>query len=362
MTVNVNIDNRTIVRILLVVVIFGFGISFISATQGVFTLLVISAFLAMALNPPVTYLSSKITGGSRGLATGIAYVTVVAIIGLFLWAIIPPLVSQTREFITELPTYIDDLAEGDDTISTFVRENHIDLELKHFIDSYTDGTALSDASSQLFDGLGRLGVAIVSTLTVLVLTFFMLIEGPDWLNKLWQAQPESKREHRKSLGLKVYQVITGYVNGQLLIAFLAAMSSLVMMLIVGLPLPLPLAGVVGFMALIPLVGATLGSVAVIAVALTQSVYSAIAMLIFFLIYQQIENNFIQPYIQSRALDVSPLLILVAVLFGISVGGLLGAFIAIPMAAIAKFLFSDFVDQRQKANAKTRSKLKLPKKT
>ena len=231
--------------------------------------------------------------------------------------------------------------------------------LKEFTDGLTDGTALGDASSRVFDGLGKVGVGIISTLTVLVLTFFMLIEGPMWLEKIWQAQPESKRQHRRDMGRKVYQVVTGYVNGQLLIALLASMSSLVVILFLGLPLPLPLAALVGLFGLIPLVGATLGSVAVILVALFQSVYAAAAMLIFFLVYQQIENTFIQPYIQSRTLEVSPLLIFVAVLFGITVGGLLGAFIAIPVAAIARIMFIDFIDQRQQKNEpKKSSKLSL----
>ena len=128
MTVSINIDNRTIIRVLIVAAAFFLGISFIAATKSVFTLLIISAFLAMALNPPVTYLSSKITGGSRGLATGLAYIFVLAIIGLFLWAIIPPMIDQSREFFDNLPSYIDEVAEGDDALSTFIRDNDLDKE------------------------------------------------------------------------------------------------------------------------------------------------------------------------------------------------------------------------------------------
>lgn len=346
MTVNINIDNRTIIRVLIVVISFFFAISFLNATRSVLTLIVISAFLAMALNPPVSYLSSKMTGGSRGLATGIAYLTVVGIISLFAWAIVPPLVSQTREFVRDVPSYIDDLANGDDSVATFVRENDIDDELKHYVDDITNGTTLGNASDRVFAGLGRIGAGIASVLTVLVLTFFMLVEGPIWLNKLWDLQPDDKRDQRKQLGNRIYQVVTGYVNGQLLIAFLAALASLIMILIVGLPLPLPLAGLVGLFGLIPLIGATLGSVVVILVALTQSIYSALAMLLFFLVYQQIENTFIQPYIQSKTLDVSPLMIFIAVLFGISIGGLLGAFIAIPAAAVIKFMIADAIEMRK----------------
>ncbi len=354
MTVNINIDNRTIVRVLIVVVAVSLGLSFLAATRSVLTLIVISAFLAMALNPPVTYLSSKITGGSRGLATGIAYLTVLGIIGLFLWAMIPPLINQSREFVDEIPNYIDDLSEGEGAIPNFVRENELDVELRQFVDDFVHDTALGENSSTVLSGLGKAGAAIVNVLTVLVLTFFMLIEGPGWLEKVWQAMPEEHREHRQKLGRRMYNVVTGYVNGQLLVALLAALTSLVAMLIAGIPQPVPLAGLVGLFGLIPLVGATLGAVTVIIVALFQSVYVAVGMLIFFLVYQQIENNAIQPLVQSKTLEISPLLVFVAVLFGINAGGLLGAFITIPIAAMMRILFIDFVERRQAEKKKAKS--------
>lgn len=357
MTVNIDIDNRTIVRVLLVVVTVSLGLSFIAATRSVFTLLIVSAFLAMALHRPVTYLSSKITGGSRGLATGIAYLLVIGVLGLFLWAMVPPLVNQSREFIDEAPGYVEDLSEGDGMIANFIRENDIDQEVQEYIQTLTEGSALGETSSAVFSGIGRIGAAIFSVLTVLVLTFFMLIEGPGWLEKLWKAQPDDKREHRRMLGQKMYQIVAGYVNGQLFVALLAALASLVAMLVAGIPLPVPLAGIVGFFGLIPLVGATLGAAVVVLVALTQSVYTAIGMLIFFVVYQQIENNAIQPLIQARTLEVSPLLIFIAVLFGISIAGLLGALLAIPFAAVARILFLDYVERREAERKKPKSKLK-----
>jgi predicted PurR-regulated permease PerM len=145
----------------------------------------------------------------------------------------------------------------------------------------------------------------------------------------------------------MYNIVTGYVNGQLLIASIAGLSSLVMMVIIGLPNPIALAGVVALTALLPLIGATLGAVLVVIVALFQSLTQAILMLVFFIIYQQIENNAIQPYVQSRALDISPLLVLVAVIVGIQLGGLVGGFLAIPIAACVKILALDYVQQRNK---------------
>ena len=358
MTVKINIDNKTIVKILGTTFIFLFVFSFVAATRQAVTIILIAAFLAMALNPPVSYLSSKITGGSRAAATAIAYVLVLSVIGFFVWAMVPPLVSQTRAFVSDLPTYIEDASEGDSSIAQFIRDNDIEQEVQDYIDEYRFSGAIGDTSARLFSGIERIGVAIASLLTVLVMTFFMLVEGPAWLEKFWQLQPADKRQGRREIGKQMYGVITGYVNGQLLIALMAATSSLIMMLIVGLPLPLPLAGVVGLFGLIPLVGATLGSVVVIGVALFQSVPTAIAMLVFFLVYQQIENNFIQPVIQSRTLNVSPLLVFIAVLLGINIGGILGAFAAIPTAACVRIIFNEYLEARQSTTKKNTPKGRL----
>ncbi len=358
MQVKITIDNKTILRVLAVIFLFLFGISFIAAAREALTIILISAFLAMALNPPVSYLSSRITGGSRGAATAIAYLLVIGALGLFLWAIIPPLATQTKDFIHDLPTYIDEAGQGDNVIARFIRENDIQEEVQTYVDELSGSRNLSNAGSWIFSGINRIGTALASLLTVLVLTFFMLVEGPYWLNQFWELQPEDKRARRRALGKKMYNVIIGYVNGQLLIALLAAMASLVMMLIIGLPLPLPLAGIVGIFGLVPIVGASLGSITVVIVALFQSVPTAVVMLLFFLTYQQIENSFIQPVIQSRRLNVSPLLVFLAVLLGLNFGGLLGAFVAIPTAACARILINEYVVRERVQKSK---KAKKPKK-
>jgi predicted PurR-regulated permease PerM len=148
----------------------------------------------------------------------------------------------------------------------------------------------------------------------------------------------------------MYNVVTGYVNGQLLIASIAGLTSLVAMVVVGIPNAIALAGVVALTGLIPLIGATLGAVIIVAVALFQSLGQAVFMLIFFIVYQQVENNAIQPYVQSKALEISPLLVLVAVIIGVSLGGLLGGFLAIPVAACARILLLDYIEQRNQAKS------------
>lgn len=340
-----NIDNRTVIRIMSVAVVFVLGLAFIKVTAPALTLIFVAFFLALALNPPVTFLASRITKGSRAGATAIAYLFVLLILAGFLWALIPPVVKQASDLVDKLPGYIDDFSSGNSSLAEFVHKYNLDEDVQRFGDEFK--SRIGGASGSIFDGINRVGTAIVSVLTVLVLTFFMLVEGPGWVEKFWAIQKQEGIEERKKIAGKMYNVVTGYVNGQILIATIAGLMSLVMMLIVGIPYPLALAGLVSLCGLIPLVGATLGAVIVVAVALFQSLYAAVAMAIFFLIYQQVENNAIQPFIQSRTLEVSPLLVLTAVLLGINVGGLLGGFVAIPFAACARILINHKLEQRRK---------------
>ena len=341
--VKISIDNRTIVRIMAVAVGFWIGLQVIGILAPILTLIIISLFFAMALNQPVSYLTNKMTQGRRTLATAISYIFVVSIIGLFIAIVVPPFARESAEFIDNLPELAQEIRDGEGVIGEWVTNLNLEEEVDELTNNLTD--ILSSANDRILSGITAVGTFVFSLLTVLVLTFFMLVEGPDWINHYWEAQKPEFRKHYRPLVNRMYKVVTAYVNGQLLIALIAALTSLVAMLIVQIPYPLPLATVVGLFGLIPLVGATLGSVVVIVFALFKSVYAAVFMLIFFLVYQQIENNAIQPYIQSKNLNVSPLIVLVAVLFGAVLGGLVGGLIAIPVAACGRILYEDYHDRR-----------------
>jgi len=343
------VDNRTVVRVMAVGFAFIIGLDIIGAIWPILKLILIAAFLAMALNPPVNYLMSKAAKGSRVLATAISYVFVVMILGLFLAIVVPPFARETADFIDDFPTYIEDLRTSDGQLSEWIRDLNLDDQLENIQENLSD--VLGPANSVLLNGISAVGTFLFQLVTVLVLAFFMLIEGPGWLKHFWETQRPEFRKRYEPLMHKVYKVVTGYVNGQLLIAFIAGVTSLIAMFIAGIDYPLPLAVLVGMFGLIPLVGATLGAVVVVAFALFESVYAAVFMAVFFLVYQQVENNGIQPYVQSRNLEVSPLLVLVAVLVGASLGGLLGGFIAIPTAASIRVFYNDFHDRKKAKYAK-----------
>lgn len=353
MTLRVSMSNHTLIRLLLVALVFILGLQFLYATRSALTLVVVAFFLALALNPPVSWLSRRLPGNSRGLATAVAYLAVLLFLGLIIYATVPPLVSQTRDFIDKLPDYAEELKDGDSFAARQVERFQLADEIDEFESWATSN--LSDVAGPIFSLLQRIGANLISVITVLVLTFFMLVEGPQWMRRFLALQPKSKRAHRQALAERMYRVVTGYVNGQLIVAFIAATSALTIMSVlkvfnIDIPFIIPLSAIVLITGLIPLIGNTLGAVIVVAVSLFESIPAAIIMAVFFLIYQQIENNAIQPVIQARSVEMTPLMILIAAIFGVTVAGLLGALLAIPVAGCLRILFNDYVDRHKLRSA------------
>lgn len=349
MRVKLDIDNRTIIRIALLLVAIWASIQVIAQIKHALILILLSLFLTLALNKPVIYIASKITKGKggRGLATGIAYLCVLTVVGGFLYLTVPPIIAQARDFISNIPQSIDNLNDSSDggAISDFITRYDLQDETDEFVSRATD--QLSNVAAPLVTGAGKVLTGLVSVITVLVMTFFMLVEGPKWSKLFWDYTPKSKLEHNKRLASQIQDVVTSYVNGQLVIALLAGISSMIMMLIIGLPNAIALAGVVALFALVPMIGTIVGATVIILITLlTQSVPAALAMLVFFVVYQQIENNTAQPFIQSRALNISPLVIFVSVIIGFALAGIIGGFLIIPIVAAGQILLIDYLERRK----------------
>lgn len=344
----VTVSNRTVVRIILLIVATIIGIRFALSISNVLVLIFVSFFLALALNPAVGWISRKMGLKSRATATGIAYVVVIAIIGSFLTYVVPPLVRQTVEFVNDVPQTIESLQSDDTAAGRFVRRYDLDQQLDGFKDNIEERT--KNLRQPVVATAGRVGSALVSIITVLVLTFMMLVEGPAWLKRYIRLLPKKRREHHKELATKMYRVVTGYVNGQLLLALIAASMAFIVIVIASTLLnvsvnAVALAGILIFTGLIPMIGNTIGGVLVVLACLFVSAPLAIIMAVFFVLYQQIENVSLQPYIQSKYNELSPLLVFVAALVGVGFGGFLGALVAIPAIGCAKILLLDYLERR-----------------
>lgn len=339
----VTVDSSTIIRVLALIAGFLLALTFVKSIVHPLTLIVVSAFLALALNPAVSWIANKLPSKSRIQATGVAYLLVIGFLVSFISLVVPPLVKQTVDFVKEVPESIQNVKDGDSPFSSFVYRYDLDEEVDNFTADF--GNKFKDLGEPALNTAGAIGSAVVSTITVFVLTFMMLVEGPMWIKRLWAVQPIQKRKHRQELGRKMYRVVTGYVNGQVVIAALggtfAAITLFIMSKIFDAPInAVALGGIIALFALLPLVGTIIGATIVVIACLFVSAPLALAAAIYFIIYQQIENVTIQPYIQSKSNNLTPLIVFLAALLGVGLGGFLGAFLAIPAAGCIKVLVDD----------------------
>lgn len=347
------ISNETILRVIAFVVATGLIINFFSTIRHPLTLIFVSFFLSLVLNPAVTKISKKLKSKSRVRATAISYLLVVTLLIGFFAIILPPLVTQTADFIDEVPQILLDLKNDQGVIGEFVRRYNLEDQVVQLANDWAQDTGA--ITNQAVNTVSRVLSNLVSIITVIILTFMMLVEGPKWYRLFWKIMPKDKSEHGKIVAAKMSNVVSSYVNGQMVVAAIGSLFAVLALAIattifdVDTINPIAFGGIVFLFALIPTVGALISTSIIVLFCLFASVPLAITMLIFFIIYQQVENATIQPYIQSRANELTPLVVFVAVIIGVGFGGLLGAVIAIPIAGCLKVLFDDYIVQLQNDN-------------
>lgn len=347
-SITVKVEPKSVIRTIAIVFLAILFIALLEKITPALILLFISFFLALALNPAVSWISRRLKNGSRVAATGIAYIIVLALLTTFLALVVPPLVRQTVEFIKDVPETIQEFTSEDSAFSKFIERNNLEEQVDNFTQDFAD--KFKNVGEPVLSTAGAVGTAFISAITVLVLTFMMLVEGPKWVEKIIAIQPKSKRESRKKLAQRLYKTVTNYVNGQVIVAFIAGVFALIGLTIASSIFDasinaVALAAIVMLFGLLPLIGATIGAVIVVIACLLVSVPLAITMGIFFVVYQQIENLTIQPYVQSKTNSLTPLIVFTAALIGVSIGGLVGAFVAIPLAGCIKILIEEYYSKR-----------------
>lgn len=341
----ITITTATIVKAIILTVIAWVTLMALSNVAHQLRLIFVALLLAIGLNPAVSAITKRIKSNSRIRATGVAYIIVITLIIAFLSLVVPPLVRQTSDFVRGVPDSLNNLKYQDSAFARTIRRYKLEDKLDQIKDSYSD--RLGDVGKPVISTAGRIGGTIVSIVTVLILTFMMLVEGPMWVEKFIALQPASKRQKHKDIVKRMYRVITGFVNGQVLIAFIGAVFATVVLFIMNTIFgasvnPLALAGIVFLFALIPLIGSIIGASIVVLVCLLSSAPFALFMAVYFIVYQQIENATLQPYIQSRNNQLTPLTVFVVALLGVGIGGVLGALAAIPIAGCIKILLDEYV--------------------
>lgn len=361
MKTKIEIDTRTFVRFWLVVIGMGLAILLIYNARVALMIIGISVFLALALNGPVSKIARHLPGRSRAGATAIAYVIVVVVIGAVVVLLIPPIVQQTAGFIQKAPALVENATSQWKGLGELVDKYNLQSQVDSAVNSIKDSTAgwASSVGKGVVASIGSISSFLAALILVLVLTFLTLIEGPEWMKRIWRLYKDKERmQKHKQVIDKMYTVVTGYVVGQLTVstigAIVAGSAVFVLSLIfsdVDPGLAIPTAVVTFLLSLIPMFGATIGGTIITLLLALNSITAAIIYVIFFIVYQQVENNLISPRIQSKKINLSALMILAAVTVGLYMFGIIGGIIAIPIAGSVRILIEEYLNNRDKKQTK-----------
>jgi predicted PurR-regulated permease PerM len=353
--VSIIVKTETYVKV--AALIIGTVIVFAAARRASHALVLIFAafFLALALNAPVNWVSQRLPGktrGNRSLATSLSFLLVVIVFGVLLASTVPSLVQQTQGLVSAAPTIIKDFRSQDSTVGQFIRKHNLQDQVGSISNQLQQ--RLKNVGGAAFTTIQQIGSSIFSVLTVLVLTFMMLVEGPRWIRFARRLTPHKHHKLAERMGRDMYLVIKGYVNGQVTLAALAAVLIAPAVIFFGISYPAALVVIIFICGLIPMVGHTIGAVIITIVAAFHSLTSAFIILAYYILYQQVENYLIQPRIQANSTNMSPLLVFSSVIIGVSFGGLLGGLVAIPVAgclriAVLEYLKSHGIISKQDMN-------------
>ncbi len=362
----IEIQTRTVIRVLAEIGVFIAIVFLIWQAWTAIFIVIGSMILALALNKPVSAMAQRLPGKKRGLATSIAFIIFLVVVGSFVYVAVPPIINQTSIFIQNLPNYIVTLQDRGGLVSDFIARYGLQDQVNQLVSGMQEqaGTIAQGAATSVIGGISSFFSGFVTVITLLILTFLMLIEGPIWIERFWNlyTNDETLARHQH-IAAKMYEVISGYVNGQVVVAAIAGSLGLTVLL-VAVPLfdlsvgaVVPLAGLIFITDLIPLIGATLGAVLVTFVLMFTNPFAALAFFIYYIVYQQIENNFIQPVVQARSVALSALSVLVALVIGMSLLGFMGGILAIPIAGCIRVLLEDYMEHRKhKAKVAKRDQL------
>jgi predicted PurR-regulated permease PerM len=334
-------SNASIVRVVAIVVASALGLYLVYLLRRPITWIVIASFIAIAMSAPINRLERRFKRRGPAIATVFAALILVPIgIGAIL---IPPLVKETNKLIDKLPAYaqdVQDYVKKNKSLSKLEKDYNITGKIQEQADKLP--SKLGGAAGVLSDiGLGLVN-SVFAMITILILAAFMLGSGGKWVDAAIRSRPPPEHELLRRTAQDISAAVVGYVAGAIGQAVIAGVTAYIVLTILGVPYAAALALIIALLDLVPLVGATIGAALVAIVTVFNDFPTAtIVWVVWSILYQQIENTVIQPRIQSRTVKVQPIVVLIAVLFGSTLFGVLGALLAIPVAATIQICIREF---------------------
>ncbi len=314
-------------------------------TRQILTWILIAAFFAVAIYPAVGLVQRRLLGGRRrALATLLVFLLFVLVLAGIIAAFAVPTAQEGTKFAGQLPGLINEARAGHGPVGELLVRTHA-LEwaqnnqdkIRSFV------TGLTTPAAGVAKGIAT---GIAGALTVFVLAYLMVLQGPALVEgTVGLFEPRTAARIRR-VGTDCARAITGYVSGNLLISVICGGLTYLVLRLTGVPFAALIALFVAIADLIPLVGATLGAIVACFAGFVHSIPAGIILVVFFIVYQQLENHLLQPMIFSRTVRLSPLTVLIAILIAAELAGILGALLAIPIAGMIQAIVQDIWKERR----------------
>jgi predicted PurR-regulated permease PerM len=336
---------RTILATIGLVLATALLIYIVLQIRQVLTWIVVGAFFAVALYPLVGWVQKRLLGGKRrALATFLVFLLVFILLAALIAAFAVPLVNEGTKLAGQLPQQIADARAGRGPIGDLLQRTNALQWVQDNQDKISKfASGLTAPAASVASGFAT---GIAGTLTVFVLAYLMVLEGPKVVDGSLNVFRPTTAERIRQVGGDCAKSVTGYISGNLLISFICGLLTYFVLLISGVHFAALIALFVGIADLMPLVGATIGGAVAVLAGFIHSVPAGIAVLVFFVLYQQLENHLLQPLVFARTVKLNPLTVIIAILIGVELMGILGALLAIPVASMIQVILRDVWDHRR----------------
>ncbi|MFF0153421.1 AI-2E family transporter [Micromonospora sp. NPDC005203] len=312
------------------------------ATRRVLVWAVVAAFFAVALKPLVDRVQRRLVR-RRSLATLLVFLVAFVLLAILAALILVPLSGELARFADRAPGLLHDARAGRGPLGQLLERTGARRYVSEHSDQLRDfGSRLRQPAVGVLRGVVE---TVAGLVTVIVLAYLMVLEAPRITRGLLAAAGDGQGERLRRVGREVSRTVTGYLTGNLLISVICGVLTYVVLALTGVPFAAVIALLVAVADLVPLVGATLGAVIAAGAGFLHSPSAGVVVLVFFVVYQQVENHLLQPLILSRAVRLNPLTVLVSVLLAAELAGLLGALLAIPAAGIIQALLREYGPRR-----------------
>lgn len=345
----VSVTARSVVEVLGMILFTAAAVGFVYLAWGAITLVLVALLAALALNPAVEFFVRHRL--RRGWAAAIVFVLALGALALLGLLLIPPLVTQVSHFIHAVPGMLADLSKGHGPFGFLERKFHIVEQVNKIV----SGNSAAAAGSGIGVVLGVAGT-VVGLVVIGFLTFFMLLEGPEWVERFISVLPEGVRPRYRHIGAGISRTVVGFVTGNLLASLLSGAVTTAVLFAAGLPYPVPLGVLVALLDLLPIFGALIALAIVAAVAFAHGLVTGLVVTGLVFLYHQFEVYYLRPIIYGRMIQLSPLAVLVAAVLGTALAGPLGAIAAIPIGGAIQLILVEVLDAR--ADARTASRRRV----